>query len=206
LATGPVTERRLEAIVLAAGLGTRFGGRKLLAPWEGGVLLGAALEAAFAAPVHMVTLVTGADSQLVTTAAHALMERTGQIERLKTVHASDYELGMAASLRTGIEYLPEHADGAYVFLGDMPRIPHALLSDLADALDGYDAVAPTFQGRRGHPVLFARSQFPALAALTGERGGRALLDEMGERLKLVEASDDGILFDVDEQSDLDYRA
>jgi molybdenum cofactor cytidylyltransferase len=206
LATGAGTDRRLEAIVLAAGLGTRFGGRKLLAPWNGGVLLGGALAAAFAAPVRTVTLVTGADAQLVAATVHSLIERTGQLERLKIVHASDYSLGMAASLRTGIKYLSEGAAGAYVFLGDMPRIPHALLPHLADALDGCDAVAPTFRGERGHPVLFARSQFRALAALTGDTGGRALLEGLGERLKLVEAPDDGVLFDVDEQSDLDYRA
>jgi len=54
----------LEAIVLAAGSGARFGGAKLTAPWRGGVLLDGALAAAFQAPVRTVTVVTGADPKV----------------------------------------------------------------------------------------------------------------------------------------------
>ena len=42
---------RYEAIVLAGGSGSRFGGGKLLAPFRGGELIDGALRAAFAAPV-----------------------------------------------------------------------------------------------------------------------------------------------------------
>jgi len=192
------TEAGLEAIVLAAGSGARFGGGKLTAPYGGGVLLDGALAAAFAAPARSVTVVTGAEAARVAAAARAFDPR------VKIVHAADHTEGMGASLRTGIASLPEDAAGAFVFLGDMPRVPHSVLAALADALAaGADAAAPVFQSRRGNPVLLGRALFPDLLALTGDAGARAVLQRLGDRLALVEAPDDGVLFDVDERGDLD---
>lgn len=195
------TEARLEAVVLAAGAGRRFGGGKLTAPWRGGVLLDGALAAAFAAPVRGVTVVTGVDAEAVAAAARACAERTGQSTRLRIVHAADHAEGMAASLRAGIAALPPNAGGAFVFLGDMPRVPAAVLGPLAEQLAaGALCAAPTFQGARGHPAVFAAALFPELLALTGDEGARKVLERVGPAR--VEAPDEGVLFDVDERGDL----
>ena len=186
-----------EAVVLAAGFGTRFGGRKLLAGYGKGVLLDGALAAAFAAPVHAMTVVVGADGPLVAEAARAFDPA------VRIAHAPDYAEGMAASLRAGIASLPDEAGGAFVFLGDMPRVPHAVLAPLARAVaDGAPAAAPVFEGRRGNPVVLARALFPQLLALRGDTGARGVLQGLGDRLALIEAPDDGVLFDVDRPSDL----
>jgi molybdenum cofactor cytidylyltransferase len=198
LATGPVQKAAiLEAIVLAAGSGRRFGGGKLLTAWDAGVLLEGALAAAFAAPVRSVTVVIGADADAVAAAALAFAP-TALI-----VHAPDHAEGMGASLRTGIASLPADADGVFVFLGDMPRVPTAILQNMAQALlDGALAAAPVYRGRRGNPVLLDRTLFPQLLALTGDAGARGVLQDLGDRLALVDSPDDGVLFDVDEPSDL----
>ena len=120
MATGAAPEGRLEAVVLAAGSGSRFGGGKLLASYAGAPLLHAALRAAFAAPVRGVTVVTGADAEAVAEAARAFDPR------VRIVHAAEHAEGMGASLRTGIASLPADAGGAFVFLGDMPRVPVAV--------------------------------------------------------------------------------
>lgn len=186
-----------EAIVLAAGSGSRFGGGKLLAPWKSGVLLHGALAAAFAAPARGVTVVTGADAEAVAAVARAFDPR------VRIVHAADHAQGMGASLRAGVGSLPDDTAAAFVFLGDMPRAPHAVLRPLAEAVErGAPAAAPTFDGRRGNPVLLGRELFPDLRALTGDEGARRVLQGLGDRLALVEAPDDGVLFDVDEPKDL----
>lgn len=197
---------RLEAIVLAGGAGTRFGGAKLTAPWRGGVLIDGALVAAFAAPVRAVTLVTGADPA-VEAAVRRFAERTGDQSRLKVIHCPGHTEGMGATLRAGVASLPPDAEGAFVFLGDMPRIPAATLPALAAALAaGATAAAPSFEGQRGHPVLFSASLFPELRALTGDEGARSVLRSLGKRLALVPTDDPGVLFDVDRPDDLDEKA
>ena len=186
-----------EAIVLAAGSGVRFGGGKLLAPYSGAPLLHAALAAARAAPVRAVTVVTGAGAEAVAAAAQAFDPA------IRIVHAADHAEGMAASLRAGVAALPADVGAAFLFLGDMPRVPLGVLAPLAEAIGGgASAAAPVFQGRRGHPVVLGRELFAAVAELTGDAGARPLLAGLGARLALVEASDDGVLFDVDRPADL----
>ena len=195
-------EGRLEAVVLAAGAGARFGGGKLTAPWGDGVLLDAALAAALAAPVRRVTVVWGADAR-VAEAARAFSERAGSGDRLHLVHADRHADGLSASLRAGIEALASDCAGAFVFLGDMPKIPVTVLARLAEALDqGALAAAPQFAGRRGHPVLFGAALFGELTTLSGDKGAAGMLDRLGDRLVLIPAPDDGVLFDVDRPADL----
>ncbi|HWF78155.1 MAG TPA: NTP transferase domain-containing protein [Caulobacteraceae bacterium] len=193
----------LEAIVLAGGSGSRFGGGKLTHAWRGGALIDGALAAAFAAPARSVTVVTGADAK-VATAARAYAARSGQLKRLRIIHCADHAEGMGATLRAGIASLPTDADAAFVFLGDMPTVPPAIPPALAAALDaGAPAAAPRFDGRRGHPVLFSAALFPQLRALTGDQGARDVLRALGPRLALVETDDPGVLVDIDSPDDLD---
>uniref|UniRef100_B0T224 MobA-like NTP transferase domain-containing protein n=1 Tax=Caulobacter sp. (strain K31) TaxID=366602 RepID=B0T224_CAUSK len=190
------------AIVLAAGAGRRFGGRKLLATFERRPLIAGALDSAFAAPARRVILITDGDADLARVAQdHA--RALGREACLDVVAATDAAEGMGASLRTAIAALPADTDGAFVFLGDMPRIPPGLAQTLAEAMrPGVDLAAACFEGRRGHPVLFGRACFPTLLALGGDVGAREVLAKAGERLALVDSPDAGVLFDVDRREDL----
>ena len=197
MATGPEFDRRFHALVLAAGSATRFGGRKLLADWNGQPLLQAALAAAHAAPVEGVTVVTGADAVDVAACVAAFDPA------MRRVHAPRYTEGMSASLKAGVAALPLETEAVFVFLGDMPRVPHAVLHSLADAVrSGAPAAAPVFQGRRGNPVVLAREVFADVAMLEGDTGARQILQGLGSRVVLVESLDDGVLFDVDTRGDL----
>jgi molybdenum cofactor cytidylyltransferase len=197
VATGADFMESFAALVLAAGSASRFGGGKLTADYAGRPLLHHALAAARAAPVASVTVVTGSDAEAVAACAGAFDPT------IRLAHAADHAEGMAASLRAGIASLPEGTAAAFVFLGDMPRVPHAVLEPLAAAVRaGAPAAAPVFQGRRGNPVVLAKSVFAAVSALEGDVGARPILQRLGARLALVEAPDDGVLFDVDEPGDL----
>lgn len=192
----------LEALVLAAGAGRRFGGGKLSSPWRDGHLIDGALAAAFAAPARRVLVVTGADSE-VAQAARAFAERLGQAERLSVIFAEGHAQGLSASLRAGLTALAVDARGVFVFLGDMPLVPAGIAAKLAAALDRKTlAVAPVHGGQRGHPALFASQLFPRFRELTGDRGAGTILDNLGDGLALVETGDPGVLYDVDRPDDL----
>jgi len=193
---------KLYALVLAAGLGARFGGRKMLSPWRGGVLLDGALAAAFNAPVEGVVVVVGADGDEVAEAARARAMALGHADRLTIARNADYAQGLASSLKTGLAGLPDDAAGVLVFLGDMPLVPPAVAAQLAAALSsGAPAAAPVRRGRRGHPVALSRSLFALLASLAGDQGARGVLDALGQALVLVVTNDDGVLIDVDRPED-----
>lgn len=203
MATGGGEELAFEAVVLAAGAAERFGGGKLVSPYKGGVLLDAALAIALAPPVRRAVVVTGSDAVAVQAAVQAYARRSDERARLTCVHAADHRQGMGASLATGVGALSDGIGGAFVFLGDMPRIPHDVLPRLADALTGGAlAAAPSFDGRRGHPVLFAAPLLADLRSFSGRSGARRMLETLGSNLVLAPTNDPGVLLDVDYRDDL----
>lgn len=191
-----MTGLRLDAVVLAAGLGSRFGGKKLTSPWGEGLLIDGALAAAFAAPVLSVVVVTGADPGVIAAA------KAYDDGRLMLVYAEDHARGLSASLKAGVAALPGDCEGAFVFLGDMPKVPRGVFAPLAEAVDmGAAAAAPVFHGQRGHPVLFGPALFERLMGLEGDKGANSLLDALGPSLVTIPSPDDGVLFDVDVKPD-----
>ena len=62
---------------------------------------------------------------------------------------------------------------------------------------------PVHAGRRGNPVILARSLFPDILALRGDIGARAILTDLGDRLLTVPVDDSGVLRDIDTPADYD---
>lgn len=185
-----------HALVLAAGAASRFGGKKMLAEWNGRALVATATEIALLAPVASVTVVLGCDAAAV---ANALKPLAGP--GLRVTQCENWATGISASLRAGIRALPSDARGAVIFLGDMPRVPPGLAGQLLTALDeGAPAAVAVFRGAPAHPVAFARELFAGLCALTGERGARSLLETLGGVVR-VDNDDRGSVFDVDTSRD-----
>ncbi len=188
---------RFDAIVLAAGAGTRFGGGKLSAPWRDGVLLDSALLAAFEAPALRVIVVTGSDPG-VAGIAQAFATRRGDASRLALVAAQGWAQGLSASLRAGLAEVSPDCDGAFVFLGDMPAIPPGLTQRMAEAFGpGVAAVAPVLDGTPGHPTLIGRALFAEVMRLEGDQGARALMEAQGPRFVRLPVQAAGVLLDVD---------
>lgn len=186
-----------HALLLAAGAGTRFGGRKLLAPWRGEPLARASARTALAAPVDHCIAVTGCDADLVAAALDGLGHR------LRLAHAADWGEGLAASLRCGLAALPTGSRGVVVFLADMPLVPPAAAAGLVQALAGGAVAAEAVSGPRpAHPVAFSAALYPELAALRGDQGGRRLLAGRAGVAR-VPTDDPGATYDVDVPADLD---
>ena len=107
---------------------------------------------------------------------------------------------LSESLKAGIGAAGPVA-GLYVFLGDMPLVPHGVAGSLAAALEGHFAAVPRHAGTRGHPVLLSARALAEVATLTGDEGAGRLLKQRGD-VAFVEVSDDAILLDVDHAADL----
>ena len=193
---------RIAAVVLAAGMSSRMGANKLLAPVEGRPLVRHAVEAALASAAGLVVVVTGNGAADVAAALIGL--------NIHLVDNPDFTRGLSMSLRTGINALPEDCDGAVILLGDMPGVSAGLVDRLIAAFDpGEDRAicVATRQGKRGNPVLWARRFFPEIAALEGDVGAKHLASAYSELVCEVEADDDGPLTDIDTPQALEaYRA
>jgi CTP:molybdopterin cytidylyltransferase MocA len=158
--------------VFAAGRGSRLGGEasKPLLEWRGRPLLGWALDAA---------LGSGLAPVLVTVGYRADDVRGGVPDPVEIVDNPEWEEGIAASLRavvTALEPRPE-VTAVCVGLADQPRTGPEAYRRLAAAHEaGAQFAVATYDGRRGNPVLLARSLWPQAMELRGDAGARQLMD------------------------------
>lgn len=111
--------------------------------------------------------------------------------------------GMGYSLAAGVERLlaESSAQAVAIFLADMPRIRRDSLEALLTCANAGNIVQPSYQGKRGHPVLFGRDFWPQLAALSGDAGARAVLQKNAQAVQLVDLDDPGVLQDIDTPED-----
>lgn len=186
----PAVAPRFAAIVLAAGSARRFGSDKLSAPFAGRPLVHHAIAAARAAPVEKVFVIAAPGL------APGDWQGAPPVEVLRLASPA-----LSASLKAGIAAAAGF-DGAFVFLGDMPLVPHGLAAELAAAIAGRFAALPRQGGKPGHPVLLSAAAFPAIAALEGDQGAGGLLKARGD-LAFVDCTVEGIHLDVDRPDDLD---
>jgi molybdenum cofactor cytidylyltransferase len=159
----------LQVIVLAAGASTRFGSPKQLAKVQGVPMLELMLGRAQALTDQAVSVVLGANAAQI---APTLVRSS-----VAVVINRGWAEGLAASIRAGIEHLPGHCAGALLLLADQCAVTSADLRGLADLWyrDRLAIVSAQYGGGWGVPAIFPRSSFPALLALRGEHGARALL-------------------------------
>ncbi|MBI1181953.1 MAG: NTP transferase domain-containing protein [Alphaproteobacteria bacterium] len=192
-APAPARAPRIAAIVLAAGTSSRMGGRnKLLQDMDGLPMIRRTAEAVAASAAAPVVVVTGRDADAVRAALDGL--------DVRFAHNPAFADGMAGSLKTGIEALPQDADGVVVALGDMPLVSAHHIDRLIAAFDedeGRTICVPTHDGKWGNPVLWSRRYFAEMRAITGDKGARGLLHTYAETLCEVPMDDAGILRDFD---------
>jgi molybdenum cofactor cytidylyltransferase len=186
-------EPAIAAVVLAAGRSSRMGAEnKLLVEVDGAPMIAHTLDALLATSVRPIVVVTGHDAERVRAAI-------GDREVI-VAHNPRWAEGMSTSLRRGIEQLGEDIDGALVCLADMPRVTPAHLEALVGAFDpaaGRAIAVPTFERRRGNPVLFASRFFPEMRLIEGDVGARALLEKHAASICYVPMPDRGVTVDVD---------
>jgi CTP:molybdopterin cytidylyltransferase MocA/SAM-dependent methyltransferase len=155
----------VTAIVLAAGAGSRFGGRKLLAMLGDRPVLQHVLDALAAADLDDVVVVLGDD----TPAIEAAIDWRGE----RRVRNPEPALGLSSSLRIGAAAVASEAPAVLVVLGDQPLVPRAAIEALLAAPADPKrpivvAVYPDDGGR--NPVLIRRAAFGLIDEVEGDRG------------------------------------
>ncbi|MCY3741201.1 MAG: nucleotidyltransferase family protein [Candidatus Poribacteria bacterium] len=185
----------ISGILLAAGLSTRMGEPKQLLPFAESTIVETVVDNMLGAKFDEVIVVVGHR-------ASEVQEQLGT-RPINTVFNPDYREGMLTSAQIGVRAL-ESSDAFALMLVDQPFITSALIDQVVDAYRQTEKgiALPSYNYKRGHPVIFNQKYARDILALTSESGGvRTLFKKYGDDIHYVTVDTDNVLRDIDYRED-----
>lgn len=185
----------ISAIILAAGESKRMGQPKQLLPFRGSTLLGQIVENLLQSQAAETIVVLGYQAEKI----------IPQIARepIRIVVNPDFEQGMSSSIKCGLSHISEAADGVMIVLGDQPLIEKETIDLLIEKHRQSERgiILPVYKGIRGHPVIFKMKYKDELLRLTGDIGGRQIIEWHPSDVLEVEVDSESVVISIDAESD-----
>jgi len=167
----------VTGIILASGFSQRMNKEKLLLPVDGVFLVERVVRAAASSLLDDIVLVYQNDQ------VKKLAEKQG----VRTVYNKHAARGQSAAIKAGIQSAGPGTRGFMFLVGDQPFLTPEIINTIIDvfAQEPGKIVVPVYSGTRGNPVIFPSSLRTRLYGLEGDRGGRAVIDQMHKNITWV---------------------
>ena len=188
----------ISGIVLSAGESRRMGSPKALLRYQGKTFIERICDAYLTAGVDELIIVLGAR-------ANELRQAIPAYPTLRTVVNPRYFQGQLSSLMTGIGALSSESEAVIVNLVDHPLISANTISALIASFreSPLPILIASYNGKRGHPVLFSRQVYGEILAAPLDQGAKVVVRKDPSRVREIQLDDPGILADIDTPED--YR-
>jgi molybdenum cofactor cytidylyltransferase len=188
--------KKVAGLLLAAGKSERMGRLKPLLPLGEETFLSCLAKAITRSQLVDWRLVLGHHHEEVLTQVPHF--------RAKMLINADYPKGQLSSLICGLRSLDwNNLDGIMVFLIDHPLISTPMIDQLLDEFSKspFLIVIPTYNHRRGHPVIFSRPLFEELVTAPLEEGAVIVVRRHQADVLHVPVNSEEILIDIDTPKD-----
>ncbi len=184
----------ISGIVLAAGESRRMGSPKALLDYQGRTFIENICNAFVTAGVDELIVVLGAHEHEEKIRAAVPDHRV-----LRVTLNPRHRLGQLSSLMVGIHALSSESEAAVVNLVDHPLVKAETIQALMSSFraDPLTIIIASYQGRRGHPVLFSSLVYGEILAAPLDRGAKVVVRKDPDRVREVCLDDPGIRADID---------
>jgi molybdenum cofactor cytidylyltransferase len=184
----------IAAVLLAAGQSIRMGRSKLELPWKNGQsILSHMVDVFLQAGASPVLVVIGGMSD-------AIEESLGG-KKIEFAHNPDFTTGeMLSSIKVGLRRLEDSAiEAALISPADLPLLRSTTVRRIIQAWgkNTPPILSPSYEERRGHPVLVAKTEWEAILRLADDQTLRDFLRQRAREISYLVVDDPGILYDVD---------
>jgi molybdenum cofactor cytidylyltransferase len=190
----------IAVILLAAGRSSRMeeGRHKLLLPLGNQPVVVHVVETILASQASSLVIVLGYQ----TAQLQSILSPYVTQPQVTLVENPDYAQGMSTSLHKGIATLitlPQQLEGAIIMLGDQPLMTSSIINTVIETYHTTHKriITPYYNGKRGNPTFFAASLFPELLDMTGDEGGRKVIERHPNDVAKVALDDSTVNYDVD---------
>jgi molybdenum cofactor cytidylyltransferase len=179
-------------VILAAGESSRMGADKPLLMYRGRTFIENIISVLRDAGIQRVVVVLGHNAELI--------QQSVDLSSVEVVVNQDYRR-QTSSLQAGLRVLASREpDGVVLGLVDHPAISADTVQNLIQHFNstGKPVIIPQTQGKHGHPVLLGREAFGQMETLGPDEGADTVIYKYRDQTEFVDASDPGILLDIDD--------
>jgi len=190
----------LAAAILSAGESRRMGTPKALLPYRGETFVEHLMSCARHPRVGIVRVVLGSGAADISAHLH--------LDADTIILNPNWRKGQLSSIQAAVRGLASYAtEGLLLCPVDHPLISATIVGQLIDAFDkSGDArsavVVPTFQGRRGHPVIFRASVYDEILAASPDVGARQVVWAHKEETVEVPTDEEGVVLNLNDPETL----
>ena len=186
----------ISAVVLAAGLSKRMGHQKMLLPWGNTTVIEKVIRTLIDSGIDDIHIVVGG--------LHKELKKILREYQLGYVINKDYRNGeMLTSVKHGIESLQTNTEAALIVLGDQPQIESSIVQAILNRFKSSHnpIIVPSYQMKRGHPVLISRQLWKSLLMLHPPKTLRDFLNENNKLIDYLLVNNDSVIQDLDTPDD-----
>jgi molybdenum cofactor cytidylyltransferase len=183
----------IAGLILAAGESSRMGTDKATLAYRGRTFLEAIVQTLREIDIERIVVVLGHHAEEI--------QRQIKLKPAQVVINPGYRSGQTSSLQVGLRALmAEEPEAVLLCLVDHPAVSAETVRRLVATFRqcGAPVVIPTYEGRRGHPVLIAREVFAELLELASDAGADTVVRKYRPATRFVEVDDEGVVVDVDD--------
>jgi molybdenum cofactor cytidylyltransferase len=185
--------KRFSTVVLAAGESSRIGRNKLELMLGDRSVLEHVIDKFQMDSVYEIVVVTGKFT--------AEPKFKNISPPIRFVHNPDYAQGMGSSVKKGLESFSIIPDAVFITPADMPAIRKETIHKMAVAFKDHNIVIPTYQGKKGHPVMLDKVYIEPCLQEQKEKVLYEVIEKNKKRIDFIPVEDEGILMDIDTMED-----
>lgn len=186
-----MNNKKIMGVILAAGESSRMGFPKPLLKIRGINFTDIIRKKLLKAGINDICLILGADADYI--------KKNLNTQNLNIIINKSWRKGQLSSLKTALGNIPTEAEAIMMCLIDHPQVKIATIRKLVKTYEKNEAdiVIPVYKGRGGHPVIFSRSVFGALAEAPLDKGAKAVTGNPGYKILRINVEDPYIRQDID---------
>jgi len=187
----------ISAILLGAGESKRMKVNKLSLPWGRETVFEHCFNTLLRSKAGEIIVVLNKQNEEMKQRFEK--KSASATQKVKVTFNPYYKRGMSTSIHKGLQVMDPRSEGILISLGDQPllktRTINVLLRTFQQRKGGI--VVPSFQGVKGHPVIFHRIFRKELLKLRGDMGGKPILLKYSKQIKTLPVRSEGVIKDID---------
>lgn len=125
--------------------------------------------------------------------------------KIEFVYNENYKTGgMSSSIRKGFEIVKSE-EAVILTPADIPLLPTSIINLIIDTYEAkqYDIIIPSYENRKGHPILLSSNLFQEICGISEQKQGlKEIITKYKQKIHFLPTQSPEILQDIDSYEDI----